>query len=219
MLQGCSPAATEIDCFLSHLFHNLFLYYLTICYVCRSTLKLRLSLFLTKLLHAISSLINLYFFYVCISWIKLAHVSLLVPLTNTGMEIQDGSLVLHIWCKPAATVALFYVVIPFSLASCYFVIPPVTQKKNTHLMQLYQLSLFINSHCSIFMKSDNWYYKNTFWVLSQMYAYACHTSDLNTSKDMDGQIQLCDFIVHTSQNVDYFVIEGSVTQLWPFMTL
>ena len=27
-----------------------------------------------------------------------------------------------------------------------------------------------------------------------MYTYACKTPALNTSKDMDGQIQLCDFI-------------------------
>ena len=39
-----------------------------------------------------------------------------------------------------------------------------------------------------------------------MYTYACHTSNLNTSKDMDGQIQLW---LHTSQNVEFFVIEGS----------
>jgi len=124
---------------------------------------------LDKLLHAIWRplfllWINLYFFYVCISWIKLAHVRFISSINNSGMEIQDGSLVLHIWCKPAAIVALFYVVIPFSLASYYFVFPPATKKRTSTHWPNAALSLFINFHYSIFMKSDNWYYKNTFWA-------------------------------------------------------
>jgi hypothetical protein len=91
---------------------------------------------------------------------------LLVPLTTLIWKYRmvHYSLVLHIRCKPAAIVALFYVVIPFSLASCYFVFPPVTKKRTSTHSPNAALSLFINFHCSIFMKSDNWYYKNTFWA-------------------------------------------------------
>lgn len=126
---------------------------------------------LDKLLHAIwwSLLwINLYFFYVCISWIKLAHVRFISSLNNTGMEIHDDSLMFHIRCKPAANVALFYVVIPFSLASCYFVFPPVKKWTSTHSPNA-TLSLFIIFHCSILMKSDVTDITKT--LLSQMYTY------------------------------------------------